>query len=113
MVEATNFIEPLLERAEAFGKTTYELLRLKALDKTADLTSSLISRGAVVLVLAMFIVFINIGLSLWLGDLLGKFYYGFFCVAGFYALLGWILYFFLHERIKRTISNSIVAQQLN
>ena len=27
---------------------------------------------------------VNVGLSLWIGELLGKAYYGFFAVAGFY-----------------------------
>ena len=92
MEEKTNLIEPLLERAEEYGKTSYELLKLKALDKTADVASTLISRAAVVLVLSIFIVLVNIGLSLWLGDVLGKSYYGFFCVAGFYVIIGIVLY---------------------
>ncbi|HYV53508.1 MAG TPA: hypothetical protein VE933_02865 [Chitinophagaceae bacterium] len=112
-MEATNFIEPLLERAEEYGKTSYELLKLKALNKTADVTSTLISRGAVVLALSIFIVLVNIGLSLWLGDVLGKSYYGFFCVSGFYAAIGFVLYFFLHEKIKKSISDSLITQMFN
>jgi len=112
-MEVTNLIDPLLARAEAYGKTSYDLLKLKALDKTADVASTLISRGAVVLVLSIFIVLLNIGLSLWLGDVLGKSYYGFFCVAGFYALAGSILYFALHERLKIRIQNSLTKQMFS
>ncbi|OFY91885.1 MAG: hypothetical protein A3K10_05805, partial [Bacteroidetes bacterium RIFCSPLOWO2_12_FULL_31_6] len=81
------FIEPLFERAEAYGKTSYELIKLKAVDKTSDVLSTFVSRGAVILVLSMFIVIVNIGIALFLGDLLGKSYYGFFCVAGFYGII--------------------------
>lgn len=108
-----NFIEPLLERAESYGKTSLQLLKLKAVDKTADITSTFISRGIVVAVITLFIVIVNIGLALWIGDLLGKSYYGFFCVAAFYLILGGVLYFFMHETIKKQIGNSIVSQILN
>ena len=112
MADKLIFIEPLLERAEAYGKTSYELIKLKAVDKTADITSTLVSRGAVVLVLSMFIVIVNIGIALWLGDILGKSYYGFFCIAGFYGIVGGVLYFFMHDTIKKRVSNSLISQML-
>ena len=112
METKANFIEPLFERVEEYGKTSYELLKLKAVDKTAEIASTLISRAAVILVLSMFIIIVTIGIALWLGDLLGKMHYGFFCVAGFYAILGLII-FLTHNRIKESISNSIVSQCLD
>ncbi len=113
MEHNTLFVEPLLIKAEAYGKTSYELIKLKAIDKTSDVLSSGVSRGSVVLVLSIFIAMLNVGVALWLGDLLGKSYYGFFCVAGFYALCGFILYFYMHNWIKERVSNSIILQMLN
>ena len=113
MENKTNFIAPLFVKAEEYGKTSYELFKLKALDKTAGVASTFVSRGAVVLFLSMFTVIINIGIAFWLGDLLGKIHYGFFCVAGFYAIIGSVLYFFMHNWIKKTVSNSIISQMLN
>ena len=113
MEEKTHYIEPLVQRVEAFGKTTVELLKLQAVDKTALVVSNIVSNGLVVLMLSMFIVIVNIGVALWLGDLLHKTYYGFFCVAGFYGIVGGILYFFMRKRINQKVSNSIVLQLLN
>ena len=107
-----NFIEPLLERAEAFGKTSFELLKLKSIDKTADVGSTLTSRFLLVIILSLFALTINIALALWLGDLLGKNYYGFLVVAAFYGLIGIILYF-IHPLIKARVNNSIIKQMLN
>lgn len=107
------FMEPLLIRAEEFGKTSLELIKLKALDKTAGVISTFISRGVAILVLSMFTIIVNVGIALWLGDLLGKSYYGFFCVAAFYGILGVVLYFFTHTSLKKSISDSIVSQMLN
>ena len=105
MEEKINFIDPLVEKAEQYGKTSYELLKLKTVEKTADIVSTSVSRGAVVLFLSMFTVIVNIGIALWLGDILGKTYYGFFCVAGFYGIIGGVLYFFMHNWIKKRVSN--------
>lgn len=107
------FIEPLFERIEAYSKTSLELIKLKALNKTTEVVSTGISRGITVMVFSMFLVLINIGAALWLGDLLGKSYYGFFCVAGFYAILGVVLYFFMHKSIKKSVGNSLILQLLN
>ena len=111
--DKATFMEPLFAKAEAFGKTSLELLKLKALDKTAEIVSTFISRSVAILVLSMFTIFANIGIALWLGDVLGKNYYGFFCVAGFYGVIGIILYFFTHATLKKSISESIISQMLN
>jgi len=49
---------------------------------------------------------------LWLGELLGKSYYGFFIVAGFYALLALIFSIFRKQLIKNPVNNSIIEQVL-
>lgn len=108
-----NFIEPLIVRVEEYGSTSFELFKLKALSLATKLLSTFISRSIFILSLSMFLVVSTIGVSLWLGDLLGKSYYGFFCVAGFYAIFGVVLYFFLHNSIKRRISQTIITMSLN
>ncbi|MDD2675622.1 hypothetical protein DR871_007130 [Flavobacterium petrolei] len=105
-------IEMLFERAENYTKTTVELARLNVVDKTADVVSSLISRIAVSIVFAMFAFLVNIGLSLWIGELVGKIYYGFFIVSSFYLLIAIILYIFKNEWIKMPISNFMIVKML-
>ena len=109
METKTSIIEPLIERAEAYGKTSFELLRLKALNKTADVSSTLFSRTLFVLVIAIFAFTINIAIALWLGDLLGKAYYGFLIVSGFYAIVGVIL-LVAHPSIKASVNNTIIKK---
>jgi hypothetical protein len=113
MENTFNHIKPLFEKIGIYGKTNFELYRLKTIRKTAEVISTFVSRGAVVVVLSMFLIFISTGLALWLGDLLGKAYLGFFCVAAFYILLGGVLFYFLHGFIKRKISNSIISEIIN
>lgn len=113
MQNPTHIMEPLFERVQEYGKTSYELIRLKTLDKAVGFLSTFASRVVVIFVLSLFLLFGSIGLSLWLGELLGKIYFGFFCVAGFYLFLGSVLFFFFKNRIKNYFSNSIVSHLFN
>lgn len=104
-----NLLADLFQTTERYGKSSYELAKLKALDKTADITSSLGSRFLFVLALSFFILVTSFALALWLGDLLGKAYLGFMIVAGFYAVVT-LLLFFLQPVIKKSISNSVIRK---
>jgi len=112
MEDNTKLLESLLERATEYGKTSYELVKLKALDKTTDVVSSLIPHSVVVIFIASFMLFLNLGLALWLGDILGKIFYGFFVVAGFYVITGIIIHFFMHKWFKRLVSNYFIRHVL-
>jgi hypothetical protein len=113
MENQANFLDPLIEKARVYGKTSFDLYKLKAVEKTSDISSTIISRLTALLVLSLFVVMSSIGVAFWLGDYFGEIYYGFFCVGGFYGILGVILYFFLHGWMKERTSNSIVKQMLN
>jgi len=105
-------IELLYQKVEKYSKTSFELLQLSAIDKTSDILSSL----AIVIVLsfisAMFTLFLNIGISLYLGDLLQNYVLGFIIVAVCYLLIGIIIYVFRISLIKTPIDNLIVSKFL-
>jgi hypothetical protein len=63
-------------------------------------------------VFALFIVILSIGFSLWIGELLGKTYYGFFTIGGFYVVLAILMHYFRHPWLKLPISNSVIKQLL-
>jgi hypothetical protein len=110
MSEIATPVEALFEKAENYSKTSLELFKLMVIDKSADLVSSLVVQFAIFMVAAVFTLVINIGIAMWLGDLLGKMYYGFFAVAIFYAVVMALLFIFRHEWIKTPVSNSIISQ---
>ena len=101
METPASAIEILFERVEAYSKTTYELSKLKALETAAFVATSLVSRLSVILMISIFALVLNIGIALYLGELLGKSYFGFFIVAGFYLLAGVVFHFFLHRWIRK------------
>ena len=112
METKTILIEPLLEKAEAYSKTSFEILKLKTLHKTADVTSTLVSRSLFTIVISFFAFTINIAIALWLGEVLGKMYYGFLVVASCYALVAIIL-LIIHPYIKTRANNAIIRQLFN
>ena len=113
MKEQVVIIETLFEKTECYTKNGVELIKLKAIDKFADITSTIIARLTVITFITLFFLILNIGVALWLGELLGKNYFGFLSVAGFYALIGIVLYIFRNKWIKSPLRNSIITQALN
>ena len=108
MEENLNLIESLYERSTDYVKTSYELIKLKTLDKTSDIVSSFVLHYFVFVLTAIFLLFLNFGIALWLGEILGKVYFGFFVVAAFYALAGIVMRFLMHKWLKKLVSNFII-----
>lgn len=113
MDDNSKFLESLLDRVTDYGKTSYELVKLKALDKTTDLISSSVPITIVVVLIVSFMIFLNLGLAFWLGEILGKVFYGFFVVAAFYLLIGAIIYFLMYKWLKRIVCNYLIKKLLN
>ena len=112
METPANLIESLIEKAEIYGKTTFELSKFKALDASTRIATSVISRITVIIMLSFFLMVLSIGIALLLGELLGKSYYGFFIVSILYLIAGLLFHFFLYKWIKKPLSNSIIKQVL-
>jgi ABC-type dipeptide/oligopeptide/nickel transport system permease component len=104
-------LDSLLASAVQYVKTSGELFRMKSVDKTADVASTILSRAVLALVLSLFAMTLTIAVSFWLGELLGKTYYGFLLTAMVYALVATVL-FFCHPLIKRRVGDSIITNML-
>lgn len=113
MEQEANEFEKLYAKVENFGSISYELAKLKSLEVTTIVATSLISVLSVTVMVVLFTIVFNVGVALWLGDLLGKAYYGFFIVALFYLVVGLVLHFFLRRWIKGPISRLIIMEALS
>ncbi|MEW5677282.1 hypothetical protein ABGT15_13285 [Flavobacterium enshiense] len=112
MENIADTIETLYIKAEKYSKTSLELLKLSAIDKTTDVISSLALLICLSMVVAIFTLFINIGIGLLLGKLLDNYALGFFIISGFYVILGIVLYRFRHKLIKDPISSLVIKKLL-
>lgn len=108
-----DILEPFFEKVEDYANTSFELFKLRTIDKSARIMSSVVYGGIILFLLSLFFVGVNIGIAIWLGEILGKLYYGFLCIGGFYGIIGVIVCFFMRKSIKRWIANSIVSHLLN
>ncbi len=113
MEDKTTPVELLLERAQAYTKTSIKLFKFKATEKIAELVSNLASGFVIMTVLALFFVNLNIGIALLIGDWLGRLWMGFILLSVFYCLIGLIVYLFRDKWIKRPINNLIIRQLID
>ncbi|OYU81191.1 MAG: hypothetical protein CFE23_05335 [Flavobacterium sp. BFFFF1] len=110
MKDKVILIEVLFDKIEQLGKTNIELYKLKAIDKVTDVFASVTSRIIIAASIALFFFLLTIGLSLYIGDLLGKSYYGFFVMAAFYIVVTLILVFVRRKHIELRLNNYIINQ---
>ena len=112
MEDNAKLIESLFEKATEYGKTSFELVKLKAVDKASDAVSSFVPYTIAIVFIASFMLFLNLGLALWLGEILGQMYYGFLLVAAFYGVIGIFIHLVMHKWIKGKVGNRFIEQIL-
>jgi len=112
MEDNARLLESLLVKVTDYGRTSFELVKLRALDKTTDVVTSSIPVSAAVIIITSFLLFTNLGLAFWLGEILGKIYFGFFIVAAFNLITGGVVYLLTKNWVKKAACNYIIKQAL-
>lgn len=112
MTDSSTPIATFFERVEDYSKTTLKLLKLNAINESADVASSLIAKLVVIITIVLSVLIINIGLAFYIGKLIGETYYGFFVIGGFYALLAIVMHLFRDQLVKAPVSDTIIKQML-
>ena len=105
-------LEEVLNKVENYSKTSYHLAKLKSLKATALVASTLISNLCIAILVMMGFGILAIALGLWLGELLGKNYYGFFIMATLFLLLALLISLFFSRKIKLSISKFLIKYLL-
>ncbi|MEP7108512.1 MAG: phage holin family protein [Ferruginibacter sp.] len=113
MEDQPNSLGSLFENAGDYLETRMDLLKLQVINKSSDATSSIVSGLTILFILKVAIFILSIGLAIWVGELLGKLYLGFFAVGGFYILVGVIIYIFRNSWLKEPLNNLLIKKMLN
>ena len=109
-MEQAKHFESLFDKAGEYLETRASLVKLKTIRKTSDVISVMISKLIAVIIAGAFILMLSIALAFFLGDILGKNYYGFLIVAGLYALVG-LVYFLLKDKlVKVPVEDAIIKK---
>ena len=107
-----NIFESLIGNTTEYVETRLNLFKLKVVDKTSDIASTVLSILPLILVLMMVFVLMNIGIALFIGDLLGKAYLGFLIWAAVYLITGLVLYSQRSKLIKVPFANMLIKKLL-
>lgn len=108
--EEKSFPKRLYEQVEQYVKTSVELYKLRAINTVADLIAAIGTGIILALFFSMFLLFVSVGAAFYIGEVLGKWHYGFFAVAGFYIILGLIVYALREKHVKEKINNFVIKQ---
>jgi hypothetical protein len=112
MQEEPTDIDILLSDAGDFIETKATLWKLKTIESLADVSGELVAGLAMIVFASFVVILISIGVALWLGEILGKSYYGFFIVGGFYAIIALIILVRRERWLKDTFSNMLIRKIL-
>ena len=113
MEDPISHIKTIADTTKHYVSTTAELYKLKAIDKAADGIATFSARALTIPFAVVFFIIMNVALTMWLGEELGRMSYGFFIVGGAYGLIGLILYLFGNILIKTPARNAIIRFALN
>jgi hypothetical protein len=103
-------LEDLLTEAGDYLETRTTLWKLKTVESLSDLSSEIVSRLCLICVFSLFVITINVGFALLIGDWMGKSFYGFFIIGGLYGLIGLIFYANRTRWMKEPVGNMIIRK---
>ena len=98
----------LFEKGENFSKTTIELYKLKLAEQSANLVSFLVIRLMFLLIFFLVVFMLSIGISLFIGDLIGKIWLGFIIVSFINIAISYLLYSYRTRLVKAPITKLMV-----
>lgn len=113
MENQPNSFGELFESAGDYLETRIDLLKLQAVSKSSEVTSSVVSSIVITIVSIFTLLFLSGGLGFWLGELWGSNAYGFLAVGGFYLLVTLLILAFKKTWLKAPISNMVITKFLN
>jgi hypothetical protein len=111
-MNSPDSIKTLIDKSKDYLETKIELAKLKTIDKSADVLSAVVVIVSMIFIGSLVIILVSIGLSLFLGRLLGAYHYGFFIMGGFYAILLLVIFIQREKWIKTPISNGLINKML-
>lgn len=104
--------DSIVDQVEQYVKTATELYTLKITEKVSTVLASVFSKLIIGSFVFVVIFMLTMGLSFWVGELMGHIYLGFLIVGGVAGIITLILYVRRYTMIKKPIMNSIISQIL-
>jgi hypothetical protein len=108
----TNPIDSLIGNTKDYVEARLNLFKLKAVDKSSDLASAIISFIPLVLIFTIVFILLNIGIALLIGDLVGRASWGFLILTAVYIIIALVLFKQRTKWIKIPFANMLIRKFL-
>ncbi len=105
-----SLFETVIEDIKSLFEDRVELLKLRVIDKISKFFASVITGLFLAMAFIIFITVFNIGIALYIGECTGKTYIGFLSVAGFYAVVGIILFLGRRTLLRSAITGILIRK---
>ncbi|MEO7961608.1 MAG: hypothetical protein ABIR19_08670 [Ginsengibacter sp.] len=110
MEDKPTAVEELFDSLKEYGEARVQLLKLIAINKVSGFASTVVSMIILIMILFTIIFCVSIGAALLIGNMIGEAYYGFFIVAGFYLIIGLILFSVRSSVLREPVSNKLISE---
>lgn len=108
-----NLIDSLIGNSQDYVETRLTLFKLKMVDKSSDIASTVLSFIPLILVFTIVFILLNIGIALLIGDLVGRASWGFLILTGVYIIIALVLYSQRNKWVKVPFANMLIKKFLN
>lgn len=106
-------IDDLVGHTREYIETRMELGKLQLVEKGSVISGQLVARLTLLFFSLSVVAFLSIAAALYLGEVLGKTYYGFAAMGGFYGLIYLLLYLNRDRWIQRPVAGGVIRSILN
>ena len=112
MPESSHSIKNLFEKSQDYLENRIELTKLKAVDKSSEIVSSVTAIVVVMVLMVLFLMFASLGAAMAIGHALGTMYYGFLIIGAAYGIVGLIIFLCRDRWIKVPVANKLISNIL-
>jgi len=110
MISQLSHIKELFRSFEDYIKINADLLRLKSVDKSADIVSSIFAFIIIIIAAIFFISLLSIAFCFLIGRLTGSLELGFFIMAALWGIFCVILYATRKVWLKKPAQDTVVKK---
>ncbi len=102
--------QSMIDKLKQYVNVRIELAKLSVVEKGSKLFATIVTDSIIGILFVLTFVFASFGLCFYLSEVIGNTYVGFFIVAGFYLLIGLIVYAIKDSILEKRLANRVITK---